>query len=136
MGQQQTSATISFDREAMGEHEGCKVEGYWAVSAQQLDSPFPFPARSPSPWPGKDQFLLKLQEKQKTAKVTAYRGMSHCRLPESDGCQCGDSNGYQEYEVTTAEGTTVKWPEGFEHYVAVHNVKPSKEFYTIIMNDN
>ena len=52
--------------------------------------------------------------------IDSYRGFSSCRL-------CGCSNGSREYRF----GKFV-WPEGFRHYITMHNVKPTDAFIAMI----
>jgi hypothetical protein len=108
-----------------------KVEGYWAISPKKTEE-FPFPVRHD--WVGKDLFLVKLKEKEKTAKVTHYRGFSDCRLDSFDKCTVGEFNGAKEYsEPLRPKNGCFVW-SGCYHYVSVHNVIPSKKFYDFIMN--
>jgi hypothetical protein len=46
----------------------------------------------------------------------AYMGWSECRI-------CGCINGSRDL----TDGVYL-WPEGFSHYVRVHNIKPSERF--------
>lgn len=82
----------------------------------------------------KDSFLQKLNEvethlKKSKSSYIGYFGFSYCRLAEFDNCQKGDHNGNQEYITDTWT-----WPQGYKHYIEVHNVKPSDKFYKYIMN--
>ncbi len=133
-------SSLTFDREKISTDGGVKYEGYWA-SKEDKASPFPFPVGSDTPWPGKEEFLTKLRAKQEKAEVISYRGYSHCRLVGKNGCApepgynfVVKNNGASEYKMVTANGDVIHWPEGYEHYIEVHNVKPSREFYNFIMN--
>jgi hypothetical protein len=142
MGVFQSSTPLTeFDRESMSTQGGVKYEGYWANSEDEKSN-FPFPVGSDTAWPGKDEFLTKLRKKQSSAEETSYRGMSHCRLVGKHNCQSDSGfddqpvkdNGSSEFSITSPNGDLITWPEGYAHYVEVHNVKPSREFYNFIMN--
>lgn len=99
-------------------------------------------AAQPAPsWSGRDRFLerlaaveaaavleteaweseLRLKGKAKGGEcVRLYLGFSLCRV-------CGKPNGCLEYIV---EHWT--WPEGFQHYVLEHDVRPSPDFERFI----
>lgn len=53
-----------------------------------------------------------------------WRGYAHCRFP---GCSKID-NGSQD--LTDGDW---KWPSGYAHYLAVHDVKPPPEFIAHVM---
>lgn len=137
---------ISFDRESMSIDEGDKtfVEGYWASSADpQKDNykgKYPWPKSHKKPWPGKKDFMKKLNNIERHAKTlnlvvddnrcyflyyVRYKGYAHSRL---DGTNV--KNG-QFYDVIRR----VSWPEGYSsHYIDKYNVIPSKAFYRYVMN--
>jgi hypothetical protein len=124
---------LTFDRTNLNNGDKGLVEGYWRVK-QRESSEYPWPARNDEPWPGKQDFLAKLQQKQNQAQSTNYRGMSPCRLHGLDECTLGERNGSAEYTYS-AGGITVSWPQGYEHYIEVHNVKPCKAFYDFIIQN-
>lgn len=79
------------------------------------------PESNPEPWDEQSQFLARLAVREKTAKVTRFRGWSICRI-------CGDKNGSAEFS-----SGRWRWPSGLRHYVEEHNVEPSDEFVTFII---
>ena len=97
-----------------------KIEGYWS---EGKNSNYPMPFVNEKPWSGKIEFLNKLVEIQKKSKIEHYKGISFCRI-------CNIINGSREYRRKEW-----KWPEGFFHYIMVHNVKPTQEFIDFIMGE-
>lgn len=140
-----------------------RKEGFWYSGHGHRD--WPMPQALKSKWPGYDEFLSKLIQiedsymnafllatKQYNADyeefrrlhggvpphmrpqeptfpeylshaVACYMGSSRCRI-------CDKQNGSREYHI---HGWI--WPEGFRHYVEVHNVKPSDDFIKFIMEE-
>lgn len=110
-----------------------KIEGYWieapTVFEFKLSNGSVFrkeiPAKTNYPIPipnvltedeAKTIYNLIL-EKEKYAKVVAYRGFSESRIT-------GEILGNEEYETDEW-----KWPADFaEHYVLTHKVRPTDEF--------
>lgn len=102
------------------------IEGYWDSTKM--------PQRNTIDKNIKDSFLQKLNEvetqlKKSKSTYIGYFGFSYCRLAKFDNCEQGDFNGSWEYVTDTWT-----WPQGYKHYVEVHNVKPSDKFYKYIMN--
>lgn len=64
--------------------------------------------------------LMILDYLQKGKVITTYRGWSTCRV-------CEKKNGSSDL----SDGVYV-WPEGYYHYIAHHNVKPTEEFLNYI----
>jgi hypothetical protein len=95
-------------------------EGFWKDGP---DSTLPIPKAYAKAWRGQAEFLkqLAMLEANDGIATIYYRGWSTCRL-------CKDHVGNKEYEH---KGWV--WPEGFEHYVAVHNVRPSLAFQELIL---
>ena len=141
---------LIFDRKKLFNDKTRYIEGYWSEDnpgqkttipvinsplpfplITVTNSPFPFPVGNKIPWKGKKMFLKKLtiiEEKLKDLnKFTSYRGLSNCRL-------CHKVNGSKEYKISFKKKVLV-WPFGYKHYIEIHNVKPSEEFYKIIMDD-
>jgi hypothetical protein len=100
-----------------------KSEGFWCRTSVGDESGLPFPAPERLPWERRDAFLAALSRKEKMAEEVAYRGLSTCRL-------CKAINGNLEYWLDPW-----KWPEGFRHYVEAHNVRPSNEFASFILDE-
>ena len=107
-----------------------KKEGFWK-SNEEPNLPMPKSISDPSllrNWKFvKGVFVEMLSRIEKAIKekeidgaFIVYRGYSKCRL-------CGILNGSYEFE---ADGW--KWPEGYIHYLLIHNVKPSSEFMQFI----
>jgi len=107
-------------------HSAARVEGYWRFLD---DDPFPLPVAQSAPWPGQRAFLDALGLVQRSAKGIErlhYLGTSSCRL-------CGCANGTAEfYDARPNAAHGWRWPEGFFHYVADHNVAPSDAFLNYI----
>lgn len=82
------------------------------------------------PWPG-DHVDPSWDPKEREAVLahlatptesSSYRGSSSCRL-------CGKSNGLQDH----GDGVWV-WPQGYEHYVKDHLVKPPQVFIDYVLS--
>lgn len=99
------------------------IEGYWGPGFQT-------PASNSSPWHDQDLFLGKLRLVEGVLPQRGYKGSAPCRFMD----KCGLSkNGSREFEDKYwKEGWTVVWPEGFRHYIEVHNLKPTQEFLTYV----
>lgn len=99
-------------------------EGFW-YSREEPD--LPMPIANKSPWNGQKEFLEKLSFIENSVdwgpNKEGYFGYSGCRI-----CDC--DNGSAEYRISDWT-----WPEGFRHYVEVHNVKPSDEFIRFVMQE-
>lgn len=80
--------------------------------------------RLPVPWDYQDaswdpaERALTIQYLQRGTQYESWRGSSPCRF----GCN-GEKLGYRDY----TDGVYV-WPEGFAHYVEVHDVRPPESF--------
>jgi hypothetical protein len=109
-----------------------KYIGFWASNANPFFCGYakkgillPFPAGFIDDKFGRSQlkndFLEALDNFQKSLKPIHYMGWSNCRL-------CKEKNGGSEFD----DGVFI-WPEGFSHYVRVHNVKPAQEFMDHIL---
>lgn len=92
-------------------------EGFWS-STEERNLPMPKAARKP--FPEKEEVLEALRHKESKAHETRFKGWSTCRV-------CGAHNGSSEYSLNGW-----KWPEGFQHYVKDHNVKPTDAFLTFL----
>jgi hypothetical protein len=99
-------------------------EGFWKPKGDVASSLPPCPPERDKPWKGKSVFLQALARAESNAQQIKYRGFSTCRL-------CGKTNGTIEMKVSQ-KGLTVVWPEGYKHYVKVHNVRPSLAFQEFI----
>lgn len=95
-----------------------KREGFWRSFTGARD--LPWPEAHDEPMEDQEPFLEALNYAEAWAEVTSYRGWSTCRL-------CGKHNGSTELNL---RGWT--WPEGYRHYIEVHNVRPSPEFKAFI----
>lgn len=78
------------------------------------------PVAKARPFKGQADFLAALYDIEDRANVIHYRGWSTCRI-------CGKPNGSAEFEYRGW-----RWPSGYRHYVAEHNVRPSSEFHAFI----
>jgi hypothetical protein len=91
-----------------------RYEGFWRCSLH-ADENLPWP-QPEAKWPRRAAFLEMLDRVEAEAQRVYYRGFSPCRI-----CRC--DNGTQIFRLDVWE-----WPEGFRHYVAEHEVRPSPEF--------
>jgi hypothetical protein len=105
------------------QHGPAKSEGYWRRTSLEDESGLPFPVSESKPWKGRDTFLAALARKEEMAEEVVYRGWSSCRL-------CNSANGHSEYWLDPW-----KWPEGLRHYVELHNVRPTDEFVSFILDE-
>jgi len=92
-------------------------EGYWASALCPL---LPTAIHKDRAWHGKKQFLAKLDRVELQANRVQFRGISKCRL-----CNCQNGGGTFEY-------LGWRWPQGYSHYIDVHNIKPSAEFFAFV----
>jgi hypothetical protein len=100
------------------EASSAKYEGYWRRSRNgPADLPWPHPDET---WGARISFLIALDRVEANAERISSRGFSMCRL-----CHC--RNGSRSYRFSDWE-----WPEGFRHYIAKHQVRPSAQFEQFI----
>lgn len=99
-----------------------KREGFWKCRAEPN---LPLPVLGYKKWDNYDLFLAKLKwlESSEETKSVLYRGFSVCRL-------CGCVNGSKEYR-----NKEWIWPSGYFHYLNMHFIEPSKEFYDFVMGE-
>lgn len=99
-----------------------RLEGFWHSEGEPW---FPKPEAHTDEMPRKSLFLDMLSKAEAKSKEDGqtqhYRGFSRCRI-------CGIINGSTEHRT---KGW--KWPEGYRHYLDVHNVRPSLAFQMAIM---
>lgn len=100
-------------------------EGFWKPPRAKK-SGLPAPVPNKESWVGKKKFLKALVKYQKKLDKTVRRehskGWSNCRL-------CRKKNGSTTFR-DTKHGWV--WPDGYYHYVKVHNVRPSLAFQEFI----
>ena len=92
-------------------------EGFWYW---EYEKHLPLPVECAEPFEGQTDFLRALDAVEEAANFLQAKGWSTCRI-----CNC--VNGSREYRTSVAQ-----WPEGLRHYIAEHNVEPSKEFRNYI----
>lgn len=118
-------------------------EGFWARTLDLSDDrlpaagsdedlmPLAMPIHSSASWYGKRIFLRALAKAEDAASLSGYsvqyRGSSTCRC-------CGKLNGSTEFQVPINGGHAWHWPNGFSHYIEVHNVRPSQAFIDFILD--
>lgn len=117
-------------------------EGFWARTLDLSDDrlpaagsdedlmPLAMPIHSSASWYGKRIFLralAKVEDAAKDTNMVQYRGSSMCRC-------CGKLNGSSEFQVAIGGGHAWHWPNGFVHYIEVHNVRPSQAFIDFILD--
>lgn len=95
--------------------------GFWypGLDKQGFHYPRVEAAVDPSWDPAERALVLAYLKSGKTHEQ--YRGCSPCRV-------CGISNGSQEFT-----DNVYVWPEGYAHYVELHDVKPPQEFLEHIL---
>jgi hypothetical protein len=96
------------------EAKSARYEGFWRTSLH-ADGKLPWPQPEPK-WNERAGFLEMLDRAEVAAYRVHYFGYSDCRI-------CGCLNGTKSFRLDVWE-----WPEGFRHYVAEHEVRPSPEF--------
>ncbi len=111
-------------------------EGFWACddSKPDTDNDMPWPVKAEAKMLGLDRFLSRLDHIQNKLRINldlkSYMDESICRL-------CDQDNGSDEYWLTINAGTCEEkvwiWPEGYMHYLTVHNVHPTNAFYNVVM---
>lgn len=96
-----------------------RYEGFWRSSLNAEESlPWPEPD---SAWLDRAAFLQALRRVETTARKFVSAGFSLCRL-------CGTRNGNESFQADIWE-----WPEGFRHYVAEHQVRPTPDFESFVL---
>lgn len=118
-------------------------EGFWAydndskTNKRNTDDNMPWPIEAhTTKMSGLDLFLSRLKHIQnklvENRQIKSYMGESICRL-------CDEYTGSDEYWLTVNMGTCEEkvwiWPEGYMHYLTVHNVHPTNAFYDIVMKN-
>lgn len=97
-----------------------RYEGFWR-STKDANENLPWPEPDLI-WAQKLAFLEAFDRAEEIAEKVPASGYSYCRL-------CGCRNGSQQLLLDGWQ-----WPEGFRHYVAVHQIRPSLEFESFIQN--
>lgn len=95
-------------------------EGFWKTGRGSM---LPTPLPLGKPWVGRRRFLQALENIQRRSVLHHYKGWSNCRI-------CGCRNGSGEYQ-----NDGWRWPQGYQHYVEDHNVKPSLAFLEFILGE-
>ena len=98
--------------------DSLRHEGFWRLS-KDADENLPWPEPDPT-WVHRLTFLEALDRVEEIAEKVPAGGFSFCRL-------CGCRNGSQQLALDRWQ-----WPEGFRHYIVVHQVRPSSEFENFI----
>jgi hypothetical protein len=119
-----------FDRLLMSvdrEDNRYLVEGYWAPTIRNTTTGYPWPrSYGGNDWPNKDRFLEKLRriELLLSPDKLSFRGLSPSRFVR------GQLLGNKEF---IDHINCVRWPEDYaDHYVRMHNVMPSAQFYDYV----
>ena len=120
------------------------LEGFWY---SEREPHFPMPVHSDIPHPNKEEILKAYDDlieaemeygpsnEWKNSKVVGYRGFSYCRCCTKEQQFNGATStilvdmGCREYSYN---GWT--WPQGYRHYIDVHNVVPSKSFLKDVLS--
>lgn len=90
-----------------------RKEGFWYSDREQH---LPRPEAHKGEITNKDKILSRLSIVEAKSQEIEYRGSSTCRI-------CGCQNGSVSFKLEGWE-----WPEGYRHYIDVHNVWPSRDF--------
>lgn len=112
-----SEAIVNFMREL---ERNRNIEGYWN-NADNYYPQYPMPVHSDVPFPDKAAILQRLTEIEGKLYKQRYMGFSVCRC-------CGANLGSGEYTLGDIDKPHWVWPEGFKHYIEVHNVRPSDRF--------
>jgi hypothetical protein len=120
----------------MPRYTGKKTEGFWRqkedrgwisdwvlendpTNPECIEYKLPWPQKSDTP--ASPEFVDALAAVEAVANVDACMGMSRCRI-------CRQGVGCREFDLDDWV-----WPEGFAHYVTAHNVHPTPEFETFVI---
>lgn len=109
-----------------------RVEGYWRERGDTKSNlPWPEPCTD-AIWPLiRQSFFTRLSHLElEKARRIYYRGRSICRLCPLENGKVLPFVGSVEYEL---DGW--RWPEGFIHYVGVHCVAPSFDFWKFVVEN-
>ena len=106
---------------AMNVKETTRIEGYWKST---WEPQYPFPQENTIDPTTKNEFVEKLQEMERIAHKEQYMGDSECRI-----CKC--TNGSREFVY---KGW--RWPSGYLHYIILHSVAPTDEFFEFVMTSS
>jgi hypothetical protein len=120
-----------------------KVEGFWATDADptkdRYRGRYPWPQKSETGWPGKEEFVRKLHRIQNTAGTSLSPGDSRVRYYPYQGHEesrlaPGEFLSTSIYEyISPGHEVSIVWPcEFLDHYVEKFNVKPSDEFIDFV----
>lgn len=103
----------------------CRIEGYWAQSAKEKNTYYPWPVADTFHWNKKrKEFITKLTKLEYKAQSNMYKGWSTCRL-----CKRRNGSGDYTYKKWT-------WPDGLRHYVVKHKVLPSVAFIEFVLQSS
>ena len=98
-----------------------KIIGYWK---SDMEEQYPHPSAFVGPDWDKDEKQQVIDYLNQGVVLQAYRGLSWCRF----GCKRVNMG---SKEMTDGE---FLWPEGFVHYIELHNVKPPAQFIQTCKN--
>lgn len=104
--------------------KGQKKVGFWRYDAFDPSvQEYPFPMENSSKLTGEEKrdMLRKYDRVVSLSKSVGYMGFSLCRI-----CDC--HNGSEEYTYKCGDKEFI-FPEGYKHYLDVHNVQIDEDFY-------
>jgi len=103
-------------------------EGFWRDDSDDETSHLPRAKEKDFTWLGQKAFLEALGKVEQSdfTEGQKFKGVSACRC-------CGEDNGAYEYTLTARGFPTWVWPEGYAHYIEVHNLRPSLAFQELIL---
>jgi len=111
----------------VSEHE--YIEGYWQTKyfyMATINYPFPVESNEPNDNVFKEKLQKLILKLHTEGNFVEYLGSSVSRLTD-------EFVGNKEYFVFYKD-IKFRFPEGVVHYYCDHNVKPSNEFYDLVMN--
>ena len=106
---------------------GDMYEGLFVSRKDAEDATHRYPAKSQKAWPGVAKFLRRLRQVQST--LAPYGSAEHVCVLENNDKVIG-VGWYNMVDPKT--GAPVVWLNGLDHYIRVHHVKPSHDFFKFI----
>ena len=100
----------------------------WLFDTETDVDKYPYPIKDSNSLTKEETelFLEKMEEIEEKSKIEYYLGYSQCRI-------CLQENGSRQFYYTKRDKTWI-FPEGYSHYIKVHNVKIDDDFYKIVMD--
>jgi len=135
---------MKFDRETMSKVNNTYVEGVWKYNTDSDDVKLPIPIGHKQGSNKLNKFIDQYEDIRQFISLlddsfifrNEYMGYSNCCICGTiligDDCHDGGNGEYLFLNGTDC----IIVPDGYIHYLRVHNVLPSKDFYDYIMSFN